>query len=79
VQFSDFLLVFAQFLVFFAHIVCTNFSGSKLCQCYFVSFFNLCETSLKGHLRVPQDKKHRTRLELPAVLVGHSVGLNTKA
>ena len=30
------------FWVFFAHILCVNFSGSKFCQCYFVSFFHLC-------------------------------------
>ena len=39
VQFLAFLIYFAQFLVFFAHILWSNFPGSKLCRCYFVRFF----------------------------------------
>ena len=31
--------IFAQFRAFFAHILCANFSDSKFCQCYLVSFF----------------------------------------
>ena len=33
---------FCTILSVFAHILCTNLPGSKLCQCYFVSFFHLC-------------------------------------
>ena len=32
---------FAQFLGIFAHLLCVKFSGSNLCQCYFVSVFHL--------------------------------------
>ena len=31
---------FARFWAFFAHILCANFSDSKFCVCYFVSFFH---------------------------------------
>ena len=37
---------FAQFLAFFAHILCANFSDSKFCVCYFVSFFHLWCSSM---------------------------------
>ena len=37
------LLIFASF---WAHILGANFSGSKFCQCCFVSFFHLCQTKL---------------------------------
>ena len=37
---------FARFWAFFAHILCANFSDSKFCVGYFVSFFHLCLTSI---------------------------------
>ena len=40
-QFLPFLVVFAQFIPFFAHILCANFSGLMLCLCYLVSFFQI--------------------------------------
>ena len=33
---------FARFWTFFAYILCANFSDSKFCVCYFVSFFHIC-------------------------------------
>ena len=42
VQFLPFKKIFfCKILNVFEHIVCVNCSGSKLCQCYFVSFFHL--------------------------------------
>ena len=32
---------FARFWEFFAHTLCANFSDSKFCMCYLVSFFHL--------------------------------------
>ena len=42
--FCEILGIFAKFCIIlsiFAHILCANFLGSNLCQCYFVSFFHL--------------------------------------
>ena len=47
--FCEILAIFANFAwfwAFFAHILCANFSVSKLCVCYFVSFFYLCLASM---------------------------------
>ena len=33
---------FSRIWAFFAHILCPNFSDSKFCVWYFVSFFHLC-------------------------------------
>ena len=41
VQFLAFLLIFAWFLYFLAHVLGANCSGSKFCLCCFVSFFHL--------------------------------------
>ena len=41
VQFLAFLQIFTWFWTFFAHILCAKFSGSKICKCYFLSFFPL--------------------------------------
>ena len=41
---------FARFWAFFAHILCANFSDSKFCMCYFVSFFHLCLTVVVSSL-----------------------------
>ena len=36
------LVHFLPFWFIFCTFVCANFSDSKFCQCYFVSFFHLC-------------------------------------
>ena len=36
-----FLIFFVRFYAFLRFVLCANLSGSKLCICYFVSFFNV--------------------------------------
>ena len=40
--FGFFCSLLNSFEPFFAHILCANFPGSKLCPCYFIRFFHLC-------------------------------------
>ena len=44
--------IFARFWSFLSHILCANFSGSKVCQCYFVGFFHLWKQSLRALVKL---------------------------